>query len=203
MSQEDSRRQPITSSLWRWYFSPTAKLGQAQTSLASPGVENHPSLHTFWDIHKQTQAYELMRGDTYVPKNSFPSVTGGEMGQCALWWMAFTQVMCSVQRDTEPHQKYATVPSSCWSINLLSATPATFKPSMLKSNISHSQQFQQQRLLDKLVTPGISWFEMQPFVNFVKLLASEMATCHHRSASSTLRHHIVLSSNGYSALPPP
>lgn len=159
MSQEDSRRQPITSSLWRWYFSPTAKLGQAQTSLASPGVENHPSLHTFWDIHKQTQAYELMRGDTYVPKNSFPSMTGGEMGQCALWWMAFTQVMCSVQRDTEPHQKYATVPSSCWSINLLSATPATFKLSMLKSNISHSRQFQQQRLLDKLATPGISWFE--------------------------------------------
>lgn len=159
MSQKDSRRQPITSSLWRWYFSPTAKLGQPQTSLASPGVENHPSLHTLWDIHKQTQAREQMRGDTYVPKNSSPSVTGGEMGQCVLWWMAFMQVMCSVQRDAEPHQKYATVQSSCWSIATLSATPATFKPSMLTSNISHSRQFRQQQLLDKLATPGISWFE--------------------------------------------
>ena len=46
MSQKDSRRQPITSSPQRWYFSPTAKVGQPKTSLASPGVEHHPSLPT-------------------------------------------------------------------------------------------------------------------------------------------------------------
>lgn len=158
MSQKDSRRQPITSSLCRWYFSPTAKLGQTQTSLASPGMENHPSLHTFWDIHRQKQAREYMCGDTYTPKHSSPSVTGGEMGQCALWWMAFMQVMCSVQRDAEPHQK-----CHCAEFMLInsyvSATPTTFELSMLTSNISHSRQSRQQQLLDKLATPGILWFE--------------------------------------------
>lgn len=103
-----------------------------------------------------------MRSDTCTPKNSSPSVTGGEMGQCALWWMAFMQVMCSVQRDAEAHQKHATLQSLCWSIAARSATPATFRLSMPTSNISHSQQFRQPQLLDKLATPGSSWFDCRP-----------------------------------------
>ena len=143
MSQKDSWRQPITSSSRRWYFSPTAKVGQPWTSLASPGVEHHPSLHRHSDRHSLTEAHIGTHDDTYTQKNSSLPVTRGEMGQRALWWMAFMQVMCGVKRETAPHQENAAVQGSRWSIDarsLLPQPPVTPQdlPTMLTSSISHS-----------------------------------------------------------------
>lgn len=39
-------------------------------------------------------------------------MTGGEMGQRVLWWMAFMQVMCGVKREAAPHQEHAAVQGS-------------------------------------------------------------------------------------------
>lgn len=142
MSQKDSRRQPITSSLQRWYFSPTAKLGQPQTSLASPGVEKHPSLHT--------QTHRLTHTHTHTAGNSFLPVTGGGgLGQQRrLWWMASVQVMCGVKREAAPRQEHAAARGPYWSMDGLSVTPTsrqtpkrlspTYQPAT--SSIQNSQQ---------------------------------------------------------------
>lgn len=180
----------------RWYFSPIAKLGQPQTSLASPGVENHPSLHTHAHryMHGQTQAHIWTYVDTDTPKNSSLPVTGGEMGQRVLWWMAFMQVICSVKREAAPHQERAAVPSSYWSIDTLSATPTSCysaRPTQ-HANKQH-YPFITVPMSDKQAAPGILWFEC----HFIWILSYRwpcsnplMATSYHHAApaaSTTLR----------------